>query len=535
MRQLAVLVVFTALALAMPTSRAGEETLVGHWKLVLIEEGQLANLWLIGFENRGGKWSGVAQGLKEVPETKLTDLKVGELVQFDLLIRGGLRFQFEARLPRAGAKKVLGSITREGRTIPAFLEATTARDPFELDREIVTRTPNDPRVFGAVLELIKQAKERKVALKEVRDWVESALRTAETYGPRLHFAVAAQFMAALAAEKDYAALSAEVAERVEALFDPKAPPAQQMQFLLTLQAALANSAPPAKLKDIEARLEKLEDAAFADYSKTALDFAPAKFKGRQGKSDRAVLVELFTGAMCPPCVAADLAFDALEKSFPSTDLVLLQYHIHVPGPDALCNDDVQKRADYYGRTLRGTPMIYFNGKPDKNVQGGGERGDAEEKYREYRDALEPLLEKPAGAQISAKAIRKGDKITIHATVARLDKTGETVRLRLALVEDWVRYKARNGMLYHHRVVRALPGGPAGIALLKKEVEHSVTVDLADLRRTLHRYLDDFSKNEAPFPDGQRPMRFKDLRVAAFVQDDATNDVLQAVETVVVNE
>ena len=41
--------------------------------------------------------------------------------------------------------------------------------------------------------------------------------------------------------------------------------------------------------------------------------------------------------------------------------------------------------------------------------------------------------------------------------ALAEKPGEKVRLRLALVEDWVRYKGTNGLQYHHRVVRALPG------------------------------------------------------------------------------
>ena len=50
-----------------------------------------------------------------------------------------------------------------------------------------------------------------------------------------------------------------------------------------------------------------------------------------------VLVELFTGAECPPCVAADLAFDALGKTYKPTDVVLLEYHLHIPGPDALTN------------------------------------------------------------------------------------------------------------------------------------------------------------------------------------------------------
>ena len=56
------------------------------------------------------------------------------------------------------------------------------------------------------------------------------------------------------------------------------------------------------------------------------------------------LVELFTGAQCPPCVAADIAFDAeAVKSYKAADVVLLQYHLHIPGPDPLTNADSEKR------------------------------------------------------------------------------------------------------------------------------------------------------------------------------------------------
>jgi len=369
----------------------------------------------------------------------------------------------------------------------------------------------------------------------VQEWLDTVQRSAESYGPRFQLDYAMKLVETLAKERDYADLSASVAAKAESLLDPKAPPLAQLRFLSTLGGALKKSATPEKLKDMEARIEKLEQPAFAEYAKTALDFTPAKFAGRKGKSDRAVLIELFTGAMCPPCVAADLAFDAVEKAFPSKDVVLLQYHLHIPGPDALTNGDCEKRGEFYGRTLRGTPTIYFNGKSDKNLQGGGGREDAEEKYKEYREALEGMLEKPASAQLQAKAVRKGDKIAIQASVKDLAKPGESTRLRLALVEDWVRYKSRNGMLYHHRVVRAFPGGAAGLALTKANVDHAVTIDLGELRTGLNKYLDDFAKNESPFPDAHRPLRLRNLHVVAFVQHDDTYEVLQAVDVAVTEE
>jgi len=58
---------------------------------------------------------------------------------------------------------------------------------------------------------------------------------------------------------------------------------------------------------------KLEARDYADYAKT-LPFKPEAFAGRKGKSDRGVLVEVFTGAECPPCAAVDLAFDGLPMA-----------------------------------------------------------------------------------------------------------------------------------------------------------------------------------------------------------------------------
>jgi len=212
--------------------------------------------------------------------------------------------------------------------------------------------------------------------------------------------------------------------------------------------------------------------------------------------------------------------------------VLLQYHLHIPGPDPLTNKDAEARERYYSKSIKGTPTILFNGKTDAG--GGGGLDAAQEKYRDYRDVVEPLLEKPAKVKLQASAVRKGDEIAIAAKVSDLDEPGEDVKLRLALVEDHVRYTGRNNLRYHHSVVRALPGGSAGKALTKKADEHAATINLQELRKSLAKYLDDFAKeNDAQFPE--RPMGFKNLRVVAFVQNDATKEVLQAVQVAVANE
>ena len=111
---------------------------------------------------------------------------------------------------------------------------------------------------------------------------------------------------------------------------------------------------------------------------------------------------------------------------------------------------------------------------------------------------------------------------------------EKMKLRIALVEDWARYKGRNGLSYHHQVVRAFPGGVGGLTLSKKDAQQTADVDLEELRKGLTKYLDNAAKEE-PFPDSQRPMRFRNLSVVAFVQNDATQEILQAVQVAVREE
>src|SRR5262249_55883283 len=154
-----------------------------------------------------------------------------------------------------------------------------------------------------------------------------------------------------------------------------------------------------------------------------------------------------------------------------SEVVLLEYHLHIPGPDPLTNAHCEARQNYYGDAVEGTPTIMFNGKAE--AQGGGRASDAPKKYKEYRQVIEPLLEAAAKAKLKASTVRKGDKIDISVEVADLEKAGEKVRLRLALVEEVVRYPGGNQMRFHHRVVRSLPGGAKGIALPEKTGKHSV--------------------------------------------------------------
>ena len=48
-----------------------------------------------------------------------------------------------------------------------------------------------------------------------------------------------------------------------------------------------------------------------------------------------------------------------------------------------------------------------------------------------------------------------------------------------------------------------------------------------IRKELIQSLDEFVKEQSEFPRPERPLALKNLKVVAFIQDDATNEVLNA--------
>lgn len=503
----------------------------GNWQVSLYENGQKLTLWLVNFDSRGGKLMGSIKSVEGVPASTLDrlDVKDGQL-SFVIGV-GNQAFSFEADATPINGKVVAGSFMVGGQIRAAILESTSARNSFELARELVTQHPNDPRIFEALPELIKGATLAKASAKEVRDWVAASLKLGQRFGGRWQRENIIKLADLLAKEPGLMEVALETAQAAEAL---KGNLDFHLRALEVQATALTRLGKGEQAATVQGRLDKLESHAHEEYAKTALPFNPMKFPGRKGVSSRAVLVELFTGAQCPPCVAADLAFDGIEKSFKPSEVVLLQYHLHIPGPDPLTSPDSEARQRYYKEDVEGTPAILFNGKAA--APGGGGRASARDKFEEYCRVLNPLLEQPPPLKLQAVAVRKGDRVDIRARVTDLEKPGAKVRLRFALVEDWVRYRARNGLSYHSRVVRAFPGGAAGVSLDKRDADQSVSVNLDELRKNLAKYLDDsVRRNEAPFPDAQRPLGLRRLHVVAFVQNDANQEVLQAVETPVREE
>ena len=484
----------------------------------LIREGNQA-VWLVKMKGPADKPAlEVMATANQMPKANVENLaaKDGQ-ISFDLKTKQGT-FQFQGNMPKEKGGKILGSVQFRDIISPAFMEPTTVTslDDYEINKEILTKpSQNSHEVVKAALSLLAEAEIRKSKVEEVRGWADKAVISAQAHGDRWRGQVVLEVAELLATQKDYAPIALQYARQAQRALPEKATPAQQAQVLEILADALVASGKNDEAKEIQTKLEKIDTG-----------LKPEPFAGRKGKSDQAVVVELFTGTECPPCVAADLAFDALGKAFKPAEVILLQYHLHIPGPDPLTNPDSENRARVYGKQIEGTPAVFFNGK--SAAGGGGPRDAAMDKFQEYRKVVEPLLEKVPGAKLSASAALKGEDVTIMAEVSELATTGNNIRLNMVLSEKEVRYTGGNKQKKHHLVVRSFPAGVEGFPLPEKTAKKEAKVNLGELRKKWSSYLDQVAREE-PFSGKGRPLEFRDLFAVVFVQNVTTGEILQAVE------
>lgn len=269
--------------------------------------------------------------------------------------------------------------------------------------------------------------------------------------------------------------------------------------------------------------EKLDEYLDHVYETKLLAIGDEKVPPRPaGEGTRVVLCELFTGAQCPPCVAADVATAGLEATYGKSELIVLRYHQHIPGPDPLANDETQQRFEAYQG--QGTPTVIVNG---KNFGGGGGfLTNAKGVYQQLRKSVDPVLTEKSSLSLELSA--KADKgvISISAKAMGLDKFPDTVRLRMVLAEDKIAFAAGNGIRLHEMVVRSMPGGVDGIEPAEGKLAFENKVDLAGLKSGLLKYL---AKLETELAQAfeHKPVDFKALHLVAFLQDADTGEVLQA--------
>jgi len=234
------------------------------------------------------------------------------------------------------------------------------------------------------------------------------------------------------------------------------------------------------------------------------------------------LLELFTGAQCPPCYAADIASEALQETFPQSELLVIRYHEHIPGPDPLANNDTVDRFGYYQG--QGTPWGLVDGKQIQQFFGNSSMIPSA--YRAGRSAVEEALKTTTPLRLSLSSKPDEDGIEFGVEVQGLADAKENLRLRLAVVEDEVDYFAPNGIRYHGGIVRSMPGGVGGIAPENGKLSFKGRYSASEVKSALNAHLARAEREYgANFP--ARPMELKRLRLVAFVQNDETKAVLQS--------
>ncbi len=208
------------------------------------------------------------------------------------------------------------------------------------------------------------------------------------------------------------------------------------------------------------------------------------------RTDRVVVLEMFTGSACPPCVAADLAFDTTLDRYPDDVVIPLAYHVHIPGPDPMTTPDSNARRLFYG--VNGVPTMQISGamaaNPAGENLGGGGRNRAPEVYEKYVGLIDKALEVRSEAAVSVRATIQGTTVMVTADVSTLPANATHLRLVVVLAEKQLMFGGENGIRSHHMVVRGVAGDKAeGVAITAiGSVQH--TFDLAAIGQSITRNL-----------------------------------------------
>ncbi len=539
------------------SATADAPELAGNWRLLALPYGDDEFL-IFEIKATDGNLGGTVTSSQDFvgsPETVEGTVK-GDRVEISFPVPGE-PLRFRGVLGRDG--KALGTLQFRGTNFPARIEKTEAKNVAEIQpspaqrklaqartkddvkeriavsMEVIRENPGHPLNAMAYGQLVASAEAAGLGPEEVRGHIKAWSDEAKPYGPEWSAEVRTRALKALQGKKAYAEMATELAMAAEkaSADDVSLDARGQALNLLVSSARLAGKDQVAA--EAERRLKVIDAKIDAEYHEKVPPFKPEAYAGRKlGKGERVVLMELFTGAECPPCVAADVGFDALLKTYKPTEFIGLQYHLHIPGPDPLANPDGIARAEYYGGEVAGTPSPFFNGKTDAG--GGGFMADAEGKHKEYRGVIEPSLAGKARADIELNASRTGDEVKIVARATAKPGDGEVAdaaksRLRLVLIEESVRYPGGNKLRFHHNVVRALPGGVEGKALEGGKGEIDLTLNLAELRKSQETYLDQYPSGPRgrSFPHPLPLIDLDDLTVVAMVQDDADHSIWHAVQ------
>ena len=254
------------------------------------------------------------------------------------------------------------------------------------------------------------------------------------------------------------------------------------------------------------------------------------YKPAAKRSDRLVLAEVFTGSGCPPCVGADLAFDAAMERYSRKDLAVVMYHQHIPRPDPMTNSDTQARLKYY--SVGGVPTYFIDGsKVDYN---GAGRDATKSVWEHIQPFIEKELNTPAEEKIDVHASVARNAVKVTAALAAVKSESKDLKVHVLLLEKELTYSGENGIRFHPMVVRAMGGkDDDGFALdPSAPASFEQSWDLGKIGASLRTQLDDYEVkghrgNSFKFIEKKYQIDPGNLAVVVFVQDSKNKHILQA--------
>ncbi len=581
MVSMAIAATVACLTLATAMACVAEETLEGRYKITLLIFGE-DDFVVLDFKADDAK---LQASVVDAQRFLGSSPKVSDIDWHDGTLKLTItspesETSFEGRLVTKGdeAGRVLGTFRFRDTVYPARLEKTEAdkvgdlsRSPIAVDLAAIVRgfdgeerlqqieglleKYSGPSLHLVYSGLLGAPAGARLSEDQISKHVQTWLDDAKQYGPGWLMQCRAKILAALEGKQEFAEIAVRVAKQADAATTDETPTQQRAAIVAALARAAALAGDEQLAASALRRSVEIETQLDEEYLANVPPFEPVTYEGRaSSEHDSVVLVELFTGAQCPPCVAADVAFDALLESYKTSEVLALQYHLHIPGPDPLTSEDSNQRQAYYA--VRGTPSTYFNG--EQLSPGGGGMAGAEAKYGMYRSIINERLAGKAQAEIDLQVSRSGNQLLVTVSAqaaeeeaepeAKLETDDENdadveedseedepqIRLRLALTEASIRYVGGNNLRFHHHVVRAMPAGVEGKELVAGQAQIELTIDLDEVLANQQKYLEAFTQSRA-FPKALPPIALENLALVAFVQDDATKEVLHAVSVEIENE
>ena len=230
------------------------------------------------------------------------------------------------------------------------------------------------------------------------------------------------------------------------------------------------------------------------------------------QSQRTVLIEEFTQASCPPCEVSTPAFNQITEQN-KDKIVQIRYHTSWPGVDPMNADnpvDAQSRVSYYGVT--GVPAFFVAGTQTTFATSVLEAVPTQQEIDAASAMSAPFL-----MEMTHEIDDALENITINLTVTNedtlsFDPAGH--KLRIAIVEEEVNWPFTPGstsIVDYEYVMKSFPTSTAGVDLDVLEASSSVDYTwTVELPTTIY----DYNK----------------IAVVAFVQNEATNNVVQATDS-----